>query len=60
MSRLIKPGDTTKGFLEKTIQFHKTFHGLKIRNWNHNGRHSYSNCYEKQQFGILGGLVGLN
>ena len=36
-SRLIrwynKPGDTTKEFWEKAIQFHGTFHGLKITNW---------------------------
>ena len=37
-SRLIrwydKPGDLTKEFWEKAIQFHGTFHGLKITNWN--------------------------
>ena len=36
VSRLIrwynKPGDITKGFWEKAIQFHGTFHGLKITN----------------------------
>ena len=36
-SRLIswynKPGDITKEFREKAIQFHGTFHGLKITNW---------------------------
>ena len=37
LSRLIrrynKPGDITKEFWEKAIQFHETFHGLKITNW---------------------------
>ena len=37
LSRLIKwynkPGDATKEFWEKVIQFHGTFHGLKITNW---------------------------
>ena len=37
VSRLIKwynkPGDITKEFWEKAIQFHGTFHGLKITNW---------------------------
>ena len=37
VSRLIKwdnkPGDTAKEFWEKAIQFHGTFHGLKITNW---------------------------
>ena len=37
LSRLIgwynKPGDITKEFWEKAIQFHGTFHGLKITNW---------------------------
>ena len=28
-----KPGDLTKEFWEKAIQFHGTFHGLKITNW---------------------------
>ena len=28
-----KPGDITKEFWEKTIQFHGTFHGLKITKW---------------------------
>ena len=36
-SRLIrrynKPGGITKEFWEKAIQFHETFHGLKITNW---------------------------
>ena len=27
------PGDITKEFWEKALQFHKTFHGLKITNW---------------------------
>ena len=27
-------GDITKEFWEKAIQFHETFHGLKITNWN--------------------------
>ena len=31
-SRLIKPGDITKRFQEEAIQFHGTYHGLKIRN----------------------------
>ena len=39
MSRLIrwynKPGDITKEFWEKPIQFHGTFHGLKITNWKY-------------------------
>ena len=30
--RLIKPGDITSKFQEKVIQFHGTFHGLKITN----------------------------
>ena len=38
VSRLIrwynKPGDITKEFWEKAIQFHRTFHRLKITNWN--------------------------
>ena len=38
LSRLIswynKPGDVTKEFWEKVIQFHGTFHGLQITNWN--------------------------
>ena len=29
----IKPGDLTKEFWEKAIQFHETFHGLKITNY---------------------------
>ena len=29
---LIKPGDKTKEFYEKAIQFQGTFHGLKITN----------------------------
>ena len=37
-SRLIrwynKPGDTTKEFSEKAIQFNGTFHGLTITNWS--------------------------
>ena len=37
VSRLIrwynKPGDITKEFWEKAIQFHGTFHGLKITSW---------------------------
>ena len=37
VSRLIKwynkAGDITKEFWEKAIQFHGTFHGLKITNW---------------------------
>ena len=37
VSRLIrwynKPGDITKEFWEKAIQFHGTFHGLKIKSW---------------------------
>ena len=37
MSRLIrwynKPGDITKEFWQKVIQFHGTFHGLKITSW---------------------------
>ena len=37
MSRLIrwhnKPGDITKEFWKKAIQFQGTFHGLKITNW---------------------------
>ena len=37
VSRLIrwynKPGDITKEFWYKAIQFHGTFHGLKITNW---------------------------
>ena len=37
LSRLIrwhgKPGDITKEFRETAIQFHGTFHGLKIINW---------------------------
>ena len=28
-----KPGDITKEFWEKALQFHGTFHGLKITNW---------------------------
>ena len=28
-----KPGDITKEFWEKAVQFHGTFHGLKITNW---------------------------
>ena len=28
----IKPRDATKEFQQKAIQFHGTFHGLKIRN----------------------------
>ena len=39
VSRLIrwynKPDDTTKEFWEKAIQFHGTFHGLKITNWEY-------------------------
>ena len=39
VSRLIrwynKPGGITKEFWEKAIQFHGTFHGLKITNWYH-------------------------
>ena len=31
-SCLIKPGNITKYFQEKAIQFHGTFHGLKITN----------------------------
>ena len=30
-----KPGDITKGFQEKAIQFHGTFNGLKITNCKH-------------------------
>ena len=33
MSRLIKTGDITKDVEEKAIQFHGTFHGLKITEW---------------------------
>ena len=37
VSRLIrwynKPGNITKEFWEKAIQFHETFHGFKITNW---------------------------
>ena len=37
LSRLIrwynKPGDVAKEFWEKAIQFHGTFHGMKITNW---------------------------
>ena len=32
VSHLIKPGDITKEFQEKAIQFHGIFHGLKITN----------------------------
>ena len=32
VSRLIKPGDTNKRFLQKAIQFHWTFHGFKSTN----------------------------
>ena len=28
-----KPGDITKEFWKKAIQFNETFHGLKITNW---------------------------
>ena len=31
--RNYKPGDISKEFWEKAIQFHGTFHGLKITNW---------------------------
>ena len=38
VSRLIRwilqTGDITKKFWEKAIQFHGTFHGLKITNWS--------------------------
>ena len=33
ISPLIKPRDITKEFQQKAIQFHGTFHGLKITNW---------------------------
>ena len=46
VSRLIiwynKPGDVTKEFWEKAIQFHKTFHGLKIANWYGNHKRSFN------------------
>ena len=32
VSRLIKPGDTSKRFLQKAIQIHWTFHGFKSTN----------------------------
>ena len=31
--RYNKPGNITKEFWEKAIQFHGTFHGLKNTNW---------------------------
>ena len=34
VSHLIKPGDITKEFQEKTILFQGTFYGLKITNWS--------------------------
>ena len=34
VSRPIKPGEITKEFQEKTIQFHGTFYGLKSTNSN--------------------------
>ena len=38
LSRLIrwynKPGDITKEFWQKAVQFHGTFHGLKITSWH--------------------------
>ena len=33
ISPLIKPRDITKEFQQKAIQFHGTFHSLKITNW---------------------------
>ena len=33
VSFLIKPGNITKAFLQKAIELHGTFHGLKITNW---------------------------
>ena len=54
VSRLIrwynKPDDITKEFWEKVIQFHGTFHGLKMTNWE--------NICKSQNFEVVfrGGL----
>ena len=34
VSHLIKPGDILKECKQKSVWFHKIFHGLKITNWN--------------------------
>ena len=63
-SRLIrwynKPGDLTKEFWKKkAIQFHETFHGLKITNWFGDGHNERVDCFQMFQIRICRGLFTL-
>ena len=54
LSRLIrwynKPSDVTEEFWEQTIQFHGTFHGLKITNWGGRGCFNVAYIRKKNNF----------